>query len=172
LAPGTGGLVTDVEVAVRSAVGAVVVGGLLILGGCGDDTADSGDDGDDGGTANGTLAVRLEPTEGVFVEGFDVGLRISTPDGDELDRVLWSEFVAGLDDPSVNAYYDSVLEEELPAGIVVVEAAVSIGIGPGPVPPDLDAPELPCRLEVEVPGGGRVDVEVSFQPEGDCLRKV
>jgi hypothetical protein len=50
---------------------------------------------------------------------------------------------------------------------VVVEAAVSIGIGPGPVPPDLDAPELPCRLEVEVPGGGRVDVEVSFQPEGD-----
>jgi hypothetical protein len=62
--------------------------------------------------------------------------------------------------------------EQLPAGIVVVEAEVSIGIGPGPVPPDLDAPELPCRLEVEVPDGGRVDVEVSFQPEGDCLRKV
>jgi hypothetical protein len=166
----------------RTIVGVVLVGGMLASGGCGDDSGepvDAGgpgptaeDDGGTGGDGEGTIAVRLEETEGVFIEGFELGLRFSTADGEELERVLWSDFVATVEDQSLDAYYDSVFEQPVPAGTVVVEAQVTIGIGPPPEPPDLDAPELPCRLEIEVPDGGTAEVEVAFEPEGDCLREV
>ena len=161
----------------RTAVGWVLVAGLLVVAGCGDDGgATAGEDGSPdttaagGGAGTGTVTVRLEPVEGVFIEGFEVGLRFSTPDGQELDRTLWSEFVASTGTASIEAYYDSILEQPVPAGPIVVEAAVSVGAGPPPVTPDLDATELPCRLEVDVPDGGRVDVEVSFDASG-CLRE-
>jgi hypothetical protein len=145
----------------------VVAAGLVALAGCGDDRGAAGADPADGGT--GTVAVSLEPTDGFFVEGFEVGLRFSTADGTEINRVLWSDVVAAQGDDSIEAFYESVLEQEVPAGAVVVEAQVSIAIGPPPEPPDLDAEELPCRLEVEVPADERVEVQVAFQPDGDCL---
>ena len=134
-------------------VGLVVAAAAVVaLAGCGDDGDSEAESGTGGGT--GTVAVSLEPTDAIFIEGFEVGLRFSDADGDEINRVLWSDFVLTQTDDSIEAYYDSVLEQEVPAGAVVVEAQVTIGIGPGPEPPDLDAEELPCRLDVEVPEGG------------------
>lgn len=158
---------------------------LLLAGACGDDgddeegtdtpAATDGSDAGGSGGAQGTIAVRLEPTDAIFIEGFEVGLRFDDPaSGDELDRVLWSEFVASLppsDDP--NVFYDSVLEQAVPAGNVRIGVDVNIGIGPGPEPPDLDAASLPCELDVEVPEGETVTVEVAFDDAiDDCLKVV
>jgi hypothetical protein len=152
---------------------------LPLLAGCGDDDDAAGDDGtgpsevdgeaDEAG-GEGTVAVHLEATEGIFVEGFEVALRFETGDGEVLDSLLWTEFVAGLGDQSIEAFYDSVLEQPVPAGPVVVHAEVALGIGPPPVPPDPTG-ELACRLEVDVPDGGTVEVEVAFT-DADCLREV
>lgn len=43
-------------------------------------------------------------------------------------------------------------------------------MGPPPEVPDL-AGDLRCRLEVDVPGSSRVDVEVTFDDSDDCLRQ-
>ena len=138
----------------------------LLLAACGDDEpADVSADG--GGT--GTVAVHIEEVAGAFVEGFEVGLRFETADGEVIDTVLWSDFVASQDSDSLDAYYDSVLEQEVPAGEVVVLATANVGIGPPPEVPDLDG-ELRCRLPVDVLAGGRVDVEVTFSGDDDCLR--
>lgn len=154
---------------------------LLVLAACGDGGDDddgdvtSGDGGDQGeGAGTGTIAVRLEPTEGVFIEGFEVGIRFTdAATGEELERVLWSDFVAGLGSQEIDAFYDSVLEQPVPAGVVRVGVDVNIGIGPGPEPPDLDAESLPCELDVEVADGETVTVEVRFDDTADdCLRIV
>lgn len=110
-----------------------------------------------------------EETDGVFIEGFEVGLRFETPDGELIGSTLWSEFVESQGDESLDAYYDSVLEQEVPAGNVVVLASANVGIGPPPEVPDLDG-ALRCRLEVEVLDTGRVDAEVTFDDPHDCLR--
>ncbi len=142
---------------------------------CGDgtDTTTTGEPADDGPTAHvsepGTIAVHIEDVDGVFVEGFEVGLRFETPDGEVIDSALWSDFVESLGDEAIDAYYDSVLEQEVPAGSVVVLASANVGMGPPPEVPDLDG-ELRCRLEVEVPASGQVEVEVTFDDPDDCLR--
>jgi hypothetical protein len=117
----------------------------------------------------GTVAVHIQELDGVFVEGFEVGLRFETPDGEVIASTLWSDFVESLDSESIEAYYDSVLEQDVPAGTVVVLASANVGIGPPPEVPDLDG-DLRCRLEVEVPAEARVDVEVTFDDPADCLR--
>jgi hypothetical protein len=123
-------------------------------------------------SGSGTVAVSLEPVEGMFTEGFEIGLRFETADGEVLDKQLWTDFVQSLPDTAsggIDAYYKSVLEQPVPAGDVVVLASVAIGMGPGPVPPDLDG-DLDCRLPVTVPPDGRVEVQVSFDSStGDCL---
>jgi hypothetical protein len=148
---------------------------LSVLAACGDDSADpvsetttdtEADTGGGGGT--GTLAVALEPIEGVLIEGFELGVRVESADGEVLDRVVWNDFVAAEGDGTIEAFYESVYETEVPAGTVTVLAAVSVGIGPPPEPVDPDG-ALNCELDVEVPAGGRVEVEVALNPEGDCL---
>jgi hypothetical protein len=134
---------------------------------CGDGTdAVTAADQDSG---SGVIAVHMEELDGVFVEGFEVGLRFETPDGEVIGSTLWSDFVASIPDASLEAYYDSVLEQDVPAGTVVVLASANVGIGPPPEIPDLDGP-LRCRLEVAVPQDGRVDVEVTFDDPDACLR--
>jgi hypothetical protein len=134
---------------------------------CGDGTdAVTAADQDSG---SGVIAVHMEELDGVFVEGFEVGLRFETPDGEVIGSTLWSDFVASMPDASLEAYYDSVLEQDVPAGTVVVLASANVGIGPPPEIPDLDGP-LRCRLEVAVPQDGRVDVEVTFDDPDACLR--
>jgi hypothetical protein len=162
---------------------------LVILTACGSDGAGSGSNGDappvtSGDTlaqvddpiptdtatdGRGTINVRLETVEGVFIEGFEIGLRFETPDGEVIDSTLWSDFVNSLGDPDIDAYYSSVLEQEVPAGEVVVLATVNVGIGPAPEVPDLGG-ELRCRLDVDVPADGSVDVVVTFSGDDDCLQ--
>lgn len=119
----------------------------------------------------GTIAVHIEDVDGVFIEGFEVGLRFETPDGEVIASTLWSDFVQSLGVESIDAYYDSVLEQAVPAGTVVVLASANIGPGGPPEVPNL-AGDLRCRLEVDVPASGRVDVEVTFSDEDDCLRRL
>jgi hypothetical protein len=126
----------------------------------------NGDAADD----TGTIAVSLEPVDGIFTEGFEVGLRFETATGEVLGTTLWSDFVqAQSAEPTMDDHYDSVLEQAVPAGDVVVLASVALGMGPGPVAPDVDGP-LDCRLDVTVPAGETVAVEVSFDSStGNCL---
>lgn len=119
----------------------------------------------------GTLAVRLEEIDGVFIEGFEIGLRVETPDGEVLDALLWTDFVASLDRNDIDAYYDSVYVLDVPAGDIVVLADVNVGMGPAPSVPDLES-DLPCRLVVHVPPGGRVEVQATFDDSTRCLRPV
>lgn len=121
--------------------------------------------------STGTLQVRLAPVEGIFIEGFEVGLRFETSDGEVLYSGLWTEYVRSLDDDSIEAYYESVLTQAVPAGDVVVLATANVGIGPGPVIPDPDG-VLDCRVVVSVPAGGETTVEVSFTGDRDCLAQV
>lgn len=116
----------------------------------------------------GTISVRLEEVDGFFAEGFEIGLRFETPDGEVIDSVLWSDFVTTRDDPDIDTYYDSVLEQDVPPGEVVVLASVNVGIGPPPEVPDLGG-ELRCRLVVDVPADGNVEVVVTFSGDDDCL---
>ncbi|MBA2280609.1 MAG: hypothetical protein H0W25_05140 [Acidimicrobiia bacterium] len=158
--------------ALRALTTAVLVAGLPLTG-CGDDgspiTAPGFPVPDAAGDGQGTIRVHLEETEGIFVEGFEIGLRFEGADGTELKRVLWSDFVASTGDQSMEAFHDSVLEQVVPAGTVTVGADVRMSIG-GPIePPDLDAESLPCETEVPVPAGGTVEVEVSFSGEADCV---
>ena len=162
-------------------VAALILAVPLLFGACSDDDPEAGDDpsvettapgedGEDGET--GTITVQLEPTQGIFIEGFAVGLRFTDADGDEVKALTWDDFVAELDPASnPNIYYEAVLEQEVPAGTVTVGTDVNIGIGPGPEPPDLTADPMPCELDVEVLAGETVAIEVSFDDSiEDCLR--
>src|SRR3546814_18333292 len=65
---------------------------------------------------------------------------------------------------------DSVLRQKVPAGPVGVPATVNVGTGPAPEVPGV-AGDLRCRLGIDVPAGGEVAVEVSFDGGDDCLRQ-
>jgi hypothetical protein len=156
---------------------------VLLIGACSDKVDEAGDDpednttvpegdGTDGDAGQGTVVVRLEPTDAIFIEGFEVGLRFDDPDsGEELKRIVWSELVASLGEGADS--YTTVLEQPVRAGTVRLGTDVNIGIGPGPEPPDLDAARLPCELDLDVPDGGTVTVEVSFDDSTqDCARIV
>jgi hypothetical protein len=120
----------------------------------------------------GVVTVQLEPVEGVFIEGFEVGLRFETGDGEVLGSTLWTDYVKDeLANPSMDDWYDSVLRQEVPAGVVVVLATVNIGAGPPPEIPDVTG-TLRCRLSVEVPTDGEVAVEVTFDEGDGCLREL
>lgn len=115
-----------------------------------------------------TINVRLEEVDGIFSEGFEIGLRFETATGEVIDSTLWSDFVNAQEDPVPNAFYDSVLEQRVPAGEVLVLATANVGIGPPPEVPDLDG-DLRCQLVVDVAADSSVDVVVTFSGESDCL---
>jgi hypothetical protein len=121
------------------------------------------------GPGEGIVAVNIEEVGGVFIEGFEVGLRFETAAGQTIATTLWTDFVLGLDgEPTMDSWYDSVLTQPVPAGDVVVLGTVNVGTGPGPEIPDVNG-NLRCRLEVSVPDGGRVNVEVTFADPDRCL---
>jgi hypothetical protein len=127
-----------------------------------------------GGAADagpGEIRVQLEEVDGAFIEGFEVGLRFETGDSELIASTLWSDFVASTGRTDMDAYYDSVLSQSVPAGTVRVSAEVNIGAGPPPSTPDLGA-ELPCLLVVEVDPGAVVAVEATFSDAPNCLRLV
>ena len=134
----------------------------------------AGEAGSFGGAADaglGEIRVQLEEIDGVFIEGFEVGLRFETGDGELIASTLWSDFVESTGRTDVDAYYDSVLSQSVPAGTVRMSAEVNIGAGPPPSIPDLSA-ELPCLLVVEVDPGAVVMVEATFSDAPNCLRLV
>lgn len=151
----------------------------LVVAGCDDGTEElttatgsrdpAADDGGEAMAAPGEVHVQLEEVEGFFIEGFEVGLRFETASGEVIASTLWSDFVASTERTEIEAFYDSVLTQEVPAGTVRVGAEVNIGMGPGPSIPDLSGP-LPCTLDVDVAPGEVVDVEVHFDGGTDCLR--
>lgn len=122
-------------------------------------------------TSPGEIRVQLEEVDGAFIEGFEVGLRFETGDGELIASTLWSDFVASNGRTDMDAYYDSVLSQSVPAGTVRVSAEVNIRALPPPSTPDLGA-ELPCLLVVEVDPGAVVAVEAMFKDTPNCLRLV
>ncbi len=120
------------------------------------------------GRATGVVAVSLEEVGGFFIEGFEIGLRFENATGEVIAATLWSDFVVSQGDTSLEDFYDSILEQVVPAGELVVLATANVGMGPPPEVPDLGG-DLRCRLEVVVPENGRVNVEVSFVNHENCL---
>ncbi|MFP5321507.1 MAG: hypothetical protein ACLGIC_06630 [Acidimicrobiia bacterium] len=156
----------------------VPVAVVLLAGACGDDdevtttaTESGGDDDAPSLAAPGRVHVRLEEVDGFFIEGFEVGLRFETGEGETIASTLWSDVVASSGADGIEAFYDTVLTQEVPAGLVRIAAEVNVGMGPGPSIPDLAGP-LPCQVEVEIPPEGEATVEVSFSGGEDCLRVV
>lgn len=125
---------------------------------------------DENPAGQGIVTVRLQEIDGFFIEGFEIGLRFETAARDVIGATLWTDFVNSTGNTGIEAYYDSVLEQSVPAGTITVLATANVGTGPGPVIPDPNGP-LDCRLTVEVPAGGQVDVEVGFDGE-NCLRQL
>jgi hypothetical protein len=123
------------------------------------------------GEESGLVAVRIEEVEGIFTEGFEVGLRFETGDGDVIESMLWSDVVATQGPSTPASSYDAVLEQPVPVGEVVVFAEVTVGTGPPPSVPDLDG-DLPCRVELRLAEDERAELEVRFDPPEDCLRQV
>lgn len=124
-----------------------------------------------GPASGGIVAVRLEGIGGHFREGFEIGLRFENAEGEVIAATLWGDFVQSQGILSLDAFYDSVLEQVVPMGEIVVLATVNVGQAGAAVPPDLDG-DLKCRLEVQVPESGRVDVEVGFSNHENCLRVI
>lgn len=122
-------------------------------------------------TSPAEIRVQLEEVDGAFTEGFGVGLRFETGDGELIASTLWSDFVASTGRTDMDAYYDSVLSQSVSAGTIRVSAEVNIGAGPPPSTPDLGA-ELPCLLVVEVGPGAVVAEEASSNDTPNCLRLV
>jgi hypothetical protein len=117
------------------------------------------------GADEGTLAVNLEPTDGVFIEGFDVTLRYYDVGGVEVESVEWHETVP----PNANAeqWYRHVHRQEVPAGAVTLKSWMRISPG-GPIPP----PSGPgCTTPVLVGADDQVRVTLLFTNDpqsGDC----
>lgn len=164
---------------------ALALGGLIAA--CGDDSpanpapfAPSDDNGSTSTTmpsgsttlttvaADASVALSLEAIEGFFIEGFEVAIRFEDSSGRTINSTYWTDFVQSLGDPTLEDYYQSVLVQAVPPGRVTVLAQTAVGMGPPPVQPDLEG-ELACSLVLDLEPGQRVDVEVSFSGEADCL---
>jgi len=119
-------------------------------------------------TGTGQIAIHFEEVQGVFIEGFEAGIRIETGSGDVIYSTLWTDFVSRIEDATVVDFYNSVLTETVPVGEVVVLATVNVGMGPAPVRPDLNG-EMACKLVLEVPADATVEIEVAFNGSENCL---
>lgn len=73
---------------------------LAAMASCGDGTGTTSTDEPDPGTptsgaeGTGTIAVHIEDVDGVFTEGFEVGLRFETTDGEVIASTLWTDSAA------------------------------------------------------------------------------
>jgi hypothetical protein len=152
-------------VAALAVLGVAVGAVLLTRDSSGDDETSAADDPAGGGTGEGTLAVDLEPVDGVFVEGFDVTLRFFGADDEMIAERDWSDVAAGGTDPQ--SYYTYVHQEQVPAGSVRLVSYMRISPG-GAIPP----PQEPgCETTVDVADGDTARITLLFQgdptaPEG------
>ena len=170
---------TDPARSHRGLAALALVAIAVLVAACGSDDADvaatdqvPGAGGDAGrGSAPARVDVRIEDLEGVFIEGFEVGLRFETGDGELIASVLWTDFVRSTGATDIEAFYDSVLEQDVPPGEVRVSAEANVGMGPPASVPDLDGP-LPCEVVLDLAPGQVVTLEVAFDGTNDCVRRV
>jgi hypothetical protein len=118
----------------------------------------------------GTLAVDLEPLEGIFVEGFDVTLRFYDSADNLLAERDWSQSVSATATTTVpgdvDPYYTHVLREPAPAGTLRLVTFMRVSPG-GAIPP----PEGPgCETTVAVGQADMARVTLLFEPDerGAC----
>lgn len=114
----------------------------------------------------GTAELSVEPVEGEFEEGFQVGVRFEDGEGAVLDAAYWTDMVRSSAGDGAS-YYTTVVRVPVPAGTVVVRAEVTLGPGGPPVDPDLDG-DLPCEVRAPVTEGEVVRVQVRFGA-GNCV---
>ena len=113
----------------------------------------------------GTLAVDLEPVEGMFVEGFDVTLQFYDSGDNLLSERTWNQSVSATGTTAaagdVDPHYTHVLREPVPAGTVRLATVMRIGLSP-------DGPR--CETTVEVGQGDVARVTLLFEPDerGAC----
>jgi hypothetical protein len=104
----------------------------------------------------GTLAVDLEPIEGVIYEGFDVTLQFRQPSGEPLAERRWTESLGALGPTAapgdILSQYGHVLRERVPAGTVRLVTVMS---DPAPLPA--------CVTTVEVAAGDTTRVTLLFR---------
>jgi hypothetical protein len=177
------GTISPSRTAIRATVAAIVVFGIaaglffLLRDDGSDEAATAGDDQDQGersgtgpaggtggtgGTGGqGTLAVDLEPLDGVMVEGFDVTLRFYSPDDELVAEREWSKVAPSGGD--VDAYSTYVHREPVPAGPVRLVSYMRISPG-GAIPP----PQEPgCETTVDVADGDTTRVTLLFDADPD-----
>jgi hypothetical protein len=138
---------------------------LALAAACGGEENDVTTSGLPADTGVGIITVNIEEVQGIFTEGFEVGLRFETPDGEVINSVLWSDYINSLDQGD---FYKSTLEQPVRAGTVVIVGEANVGIGPPPETPNING-DMRCRLEVEVPADGSIAVEVTFSNPAACL---
>jgi hypothetical protein len=113
----------------------------------------------------GVLAVNLEPSDGLYTEGFDVTMRYYDAGGVEVGDVEWHETIppnSGADE-----YYRHVHRQEVPAGAVTLRSWMRISPG-GPIPPPTGAG---CTTRVPVAENDQARVTLMFSNDpvtGDC----
>ena len=61
-------------------------------------------------TANGTVLLRLEKSEGFLIEGFQLSVRLEAPSGHSVISSTWDDLVHELNPkPSLSEFYSSVI---------------------------------------------------------------
>ena len=121
----------------------------------------------DEGQSSGTVNVSLDPIDGYLIEGFELGIRFETAAGRVIAAYSWNEYVRTLGEPTLDDYYQSVLEQSVPTGKLIVYAIVNVGAGVPPSRPELSG-DMPCRLELSVNQNVSVSVFVNLYEE-QCL---
>jgi len=113
----------------------------------------------------GTLAVDLEPVEGMFIEGFDVTLQFYDSGDNLLSERVWSESVTSTGTTAapgdIDPHYTHVLREPVPAGTVRLVTVMRIGLDP-------EGPR--CETTVDVGEADVARVTLLFAPDerGAC----
>ena len=137
---------------------------MLLLAGCGSnadlDGAPVGPSASSAGS--GTIRVRLEPLDGVLVEGFQLAVRLEAPPGHALVSSTWAELVREQSPtPSLPEIYDFVVRTPAPAGPFVLNTIMH---------PGMEDPQSPCVTRGNLADGGTVTVVVKFQNIDGCSR--
>jgi len=113
----------------------------------------------------GSLAVDLEPVEGMFIEGFDVTLQFYDAGDNLLAERTWSESASATGTTAaagdVDPYYTHVLREPVPSGTNRLVTTMRIN-------PDPEGP--PCETTVDVGQADVARVTLLFAPDeqGAC----
>jgi hypothetical protein len=136
----------------------------VLLGGCGTSEVERiAVDRAEAGPGDAVIAIRMEPTNGgVFIEGFDVDLQFIDANGNEIASRNWADYVRSLPriDDDLEIYYDSVLEEPVPAGVVTVRSVMELG---------MESAQPMCETPVVLAAGERAEIELLFRTvDGRC----